>query len=109
MHSWLKHQGDIRWILPIYRRSDKDETKLSTLLYGINLYLKGNAQHKKHIPQKIILDACLSFQPKDTYGSKTAKLVTQLQEFKENPAVVDGLSQVFDWSTFINGLRDSET
>ena len=104
MHSWLQHMGDLRWVLPIYRRSDKDQTKLSTLLYGIDKYLKG--KNKKHIPKKIILDCCLPFRPDDTDGATTAKLVTQLEEFKEHQDVVAKLPLAFDWLTFMKGLRD---
>jgi len=104
MHSWLEHVGDLRWVLPIYRRSDKDQTKLSTLLYGIDKYLKKYI--KKHIPKKIILDCCLPFIPNDTDGTTTAKLVTQLEEFKEHQDVVANLPRAFDWSNFMIKLRD---
>ena len=122
MDDWLKNQGDLRYVLPSYRRNSaaREDTKLSLLLTRMSLYLK-NPKNSGKFSKKIILDCCLGFEPEDTTGSKTARLVTQLEEFKENPEVIERLKRrgratgeqsstslpcCFKWDQFMEALRN---
>lgn len=105
--KFVLNQGDVRPLLRNIRR--EDDLKLSQLIYYIWRYIKTDKGKRKHIPPTIVLDACLSFTPSDESGAKTAKLVTQLEEFKENPDVVNKLGLTFEWPDFMTQLRQPLT
>jgi len=104
MKSWVDNQGDVRQFLQ--NITNKDSVKLSKLIYYIWRYIETDKGKRNHIPPTIVLDTCLSFQPNDSGGRKTAKLVSQLEEFKENHRIVKEMDlMTFSWSDFIFKLR----